>query len=127
MVKIVKSPIIPEAFAGMETGGAGSVLLHYAVVKEEMCPEGAKSTCSIEYRETGDAASELEGICGEIKTRWNIKDLTLVRRVGRLHVNDIISLVAISSSRSEDAFEACRYGLGRLKKMATIMKEEIFR
>jgi len=128
MVKVVNTPIVPsEAYAGIEIHGSGSVLLHYAVVKEDMCPDGAKSTCHIEYQEHGDVAGELEEISDEIKARWNVEDVAIVRRVGSLNVHDIISLVAVSSPNSKDAFEACRYGVGRLKKMTTIIKEEVFR
>jgi molybdopterin synthase catalytic subunit len=40
-------------------------------------------------------------------------------------VGEIISLVAVSSPSSEDAFAACRFGIGRLKKMGSIAKREV--
>jgi molybdopterin synthase catalytic subunit len=42
-----------------------------------------------------------------------------------VEVGGIISLVAVSSPSSEDAFAACRFGIGRLKKMSTIGKKEV--
>ena len=50
----------------------------------------------------------------------------MVRRLGILDVGDIISLIAVSSPDSNDAFEACRYGLGKFKKMTTLKKTERF-
>ncbi|MGA2781349.1 MAG: molybdenum cofactor biosynthesis protein MoaE [Smithella sp.] len=50
----------------------------------------------------------------------------LVRRIGLLQVSDRISLVAVSSSASSDAFEACQYGLSRIRKMSIIKKTELF-
>ena len=58
--------------------------------------------------------------------RWKIEDVLLVRRIGMLDIGDIISLIAVSSPDSNDAFEACRYGLGRFKKMMTLKKTERF-
>jgi molybdopterin synthase catalytic subunit len=128
MVKVVNTAIEPsESFAGIEKNAAGSVLLHYAVVKRDLCPDGTKRTCRVEYREAGDVAGELEAISDEIKAKWNVEDVALFRRVGSLAVKDIISLVAVSSTNSKDAFEACRYAVERLKKMTTIVKEEVFR
>jgi molybdopterin synthase catalytic subunit len=128
MVKVVNTPIEPsESFAGMEKNASGSVLLHYAVVKRDLCPDGAKRTCRVEYREAGDVTGELEAISDEIKAQWNVEDVAIIRRIGSLSVNDIISLVAVSSRNSKDAFEACRYAVEQLKKMTTIVKEEVFR
>ena len=54
------------------------------------------------------------------------EDVLLIRRIGRLGIGDIISLVAASSPNSEDAFASCRHGISRLKKMTTIRKNEIY-
>ncbi|MCX5908738.1 MAG: molybdenum cofactor biosynthesis protein MoaE [Deltaproteobacteria bacterium] len=54
-------------------------------------------------------------------------DVLLVRRIGPLKVGDVISLVAVSSPTSNDAFEACHYGLEKLRKMVSINKTEMFR
>ncbi len=43
-----------------------------------------------------------------------------------MEIGDIISLIAVSSPDSNDAFEACRYGLGKFKKMTTLKKTERF-
>ena len=69
---------------------------------------------------------ELEGIAGELEQRWKLEDTLLIRRTGLLEVGEIISLVAASSPNSEDAFDACRFGISRLKKMSTIHKSEKF-
>jgi molybdopterin synthase catalytic subunit len=102
---------------------AGSVLIHYAVVKAQAGKEGV--TCHIEYAVAGDAEEELQTIAGVIADTWDIEELLLIRRIGRLGVGEIISLVAASSPSSEDVFAACKYGIGRLKKMRSIIKTEV--
>ncbi|HXE96475.1 MAG TPA: molybdenum cofactor biosynthesis protein MoaE [Dongiaceae bacterium] len=125
MVKLVENPIIPAAaFNSICSAFSGSVVFHYALVKNQ--DGSGKSTTSIEYKAQEDSILELECIARELERRWNLEDVLLIRRIGCLAVGDIISLVAASSPNSEDAFEACKSGIGRLKKMATISKSEKF-
>lgn len=103
---------------------AGSVLLHYAVVKP-MPGQGGTTDC-ITYASIGDSEAELRHIAGTMAAQFALEDVVLIRRTGRLGLGDIISLVAASAPASEDAFAACRQGLARLKRMKTIVKEEVY-
>lgn len=126
MVMVTTAPINPsDAYELIGKSRSGSVVFHYAVVKED--GGGDTPTSCIDYRTEGDTAAELESISTELRTTWNLEDILLVRRTGCLTVGDIISLVAASSPNSTDAFEACRHGISRLKKMATIKKREMFK
>lgn len=125
MVKLVENPIDPAViYSSICSAFSGSVVFHYAVVKKQA--GSGKSTTCIEYSSHGDSIQELEGIAEELGRGRNLEDVLLIRRTGCLAVGDIISLVAASSPNSEDAFEACRHGISRLKKMATIRKTEQF-
>lgn len=125
MIKLVENPIDPaEVYKSICAAFSGSVVLHFAIVKRQASAE--KSTTSIEYRTQGDSILEMEGIAKELGREWNLEDVLLIRRTGCLDVGDIISLVAASSPNSEDALEACRSGISRLKKMSTIHKTEMF-
>jgi molybdopterin synthase catalytic subunit len=124
MIKITADPIDPsEAYALLSKKSSGSIVLHYAVVKEDNLPD--RPTLHIVYQVDGDMELELAGIAAELKSGWSLEDVLLVRRTGCLSVGDIISLVAVSSPNSSDAFEACRHGISRLKKMATVRKQEM--
>jgi molybdopterin synthase catalytic subunit len=112
-----------EMFGKISKTAAGSVLLHYAIVRRRT---GDLVTAAIEYVQSGDAAAELAGIAGEIRGKWAVEDLLLVRRVGRLQVGAIIASVGVSCARSRDAFEACQYGVERLKQMKTVRKTESY-
>ena len=90
------------------------MVLHYAVVKEQT-GVGKATTC-IDYRFSPEAREEMNGIADELKEKWSLEDVLMIRREGCLAVGDIISLVAASSPASEDAFEACRHGISRLRK-----------
>jgi molybdopterin synthase catalytic subunit len=123
VVKLVENPIDPAVvYNSICSAFSGSVVCHYALVKQKA--DSGKSTTSIEYRAQGDAMLEMEGIAEELERRWKLEDVLLIRRTGCLAVGEIISLVAASSPNSEDAFEACRFGISRIKKMSTITKTE---
>jgi len=123
MVKLVENPIDPAVvYNDINSTFSGSVVFHYAVVKKQAGSD--KPTTCIEYKAQGDTILELEGIAKDLEHCWNLEDVLMIRRTGCLAVGEIISLVAASSPNSEDAFEACRFGIIRMKKMATILKTE---
>ena len=124
MVQISSEPINPtEAYDLIRKNCSGSVVLRYAVVKESSGSEHA-TTC-IDYQAGDKAEEELEAIAAELREKWTVEDVLLVRRTGCLRVGEIISLVAASSPNSEDAFAACKQGISRLKKMSSIRKTEM--
>lgn len=124
MVRISSEPIYPAtAYDLIATGSSGSVVFHYAVVKPQA---GAGGTTSyIDYAANGDTEAELDDIAVSLSTEFAVEDVLLIRRTGRLGLGEIISLVAASSPNSEDAFEACKQGIRRFKKMKTIAKTEV--
>lgn len=112
-----------KLFEKLQKQTSGSVILHYAVVKSQA---GEKPTSGIRFESGGDMESEMSEIESDIRKRWNVDDVLLVRRLGLLRVGDLISLVAVSAEASNNAFEACQYGLGCIRKMASIKKTELF-
>jgi molybdopterin synthase catalytic subunit len=124
VIKISAEPIDPaRMYDLLASSGAGSVVFHYAVVKPMASANG--TTSHIDYAASDDTAAELLDIATTLKSKFTVDDVLLVRRTGRLGLGDIISLVAASSPNSEDAFEACKQGISRLKKMKTIVKNEV--
>jgi len=124
MVTVTESPLDPGmVFETLKKTDSGSLLFHYAVVKDHA---GGRPSTGIRFEKNGDMESELYEIENDIRSRWGIIDIFLIRRTGLLQVGDIISLVAVSSAASSDAFDASQYALGRIKKMRTIKKTELF-
>jgi len=108
----------------IEKKAAGSVLFHYAVAKAIVSKHGL--TTHIIYEPNGNVVQNLENIAGEMKNKWELTDVLIVRRQGKVEVGEIISLIAVSSPSSEAAFEACRHALSCLKQMPTITKTEVY-
>ena len=126
MIQLISREIDPStAYALISTEVAGSVVFHYAIVKAMVGSGGA--TSYIDYSANDTTEDELQSIADNLVKDHALEDILLIRRTGRLAVGDIISLVAASSPNSEDAFEACKQGIARLKKMKTIVKQEVCR
>ena len=110
-----------EVYDMIQKETAGSVILHFAVVRRQT---GDQITQTIEFQPAGDTESEMKSIIESMRDKWHIEDVLIIRRIGILQVGDIIALVAVSAPHREDAFEACRYGVESLKQMRTIKKIE---
>jgi molybdopterin synthase catalytic subunit len=124
MISLISDEIDPAtAYTLIDTKGSGSVVFHYAVVKSMAGTDGA--TSYIDYSANAAAEAELQQIADDLVKAYTLQDILLIRRTGRLVVGDIISLIAASSPASDDAFEACKQGIARLKKMKTIVKHEV--
>jgi molybdopterin synthase catalytic subunit len=125
---VTNKPINPdEAYRLIDSGNGGSVVFHFAVVRGTT---GDKQTSIVEFQPAKsdiETKEELHQISEEIRKKWEIDDVLIIRAMGKLCVGDVMSLVAVSSPRSMAAFEASHYGVDRLKEMKTIKKQEIFR
>lgn len=71
------------------------------------------------------AEKQMAQIGAQVKERWNIQDMGILHRVGRLEVGEISVLIAVSSPHRAEAFEACRYAIDRLKETVPIWKKEV--
>lgn len=63
-------------------------------------------------------------ISADAATRWDLLDTLIVHRVGELHPDDPIVLVAAWSAHRKDAFEASRWLMEELKSRAPFWKKE---
>lgn len=124
MIQIVEEPIHPGVIYDLlSKDRAGSVLLHYAVVKET--PHNQAATTGVNYQRRGDMEEEMQAIAEHLQDKWELDDVLLIRRLGCLKAGEIISLIAASSPNSADVFAACQHGISHLKKMKTFCKVEI--
>jgi molybdopterin synthase catalytic subunit len=124
MVNITPDPIDPsKVYELIDAGAAGSVVFHYATVKP-LAGDGG-TTCHIDYSADGDAETELRMIADALAAEFSLIDVLLVRRTGRLGLGEIISLVAAAAPGSEAAFEACRQGISRVRRMRSFTKHEV--
>lgn len=66
----------------------------------------------------------LSELSARVEQRWDLLDVLIVHRVGKLQPDDPIVLVAVWSAHRRVAFEASRYLMEDLKSSAPFWKKE---
>jgi len=72
------------------------------------------------------ALKVFERIREEIAQEWPGVLVAMHHRVGRLLVGDASVVVLAASAHRAQAFQACRYGIERIKQIAPVWKHEYF-
>jgi molybdopterin synthase catalytic subunit len=70
------------------------------------------------------AVARLNELAEEIFAKWPVRRLAILHRTGDLSVGETSVVVAMSAPHREDAFEACRFGIDRLKEDVPVWKKE---
>jgi molybdopterin synthase catalytic subunit len=123
MVRLQSEPIDYHALTeSVRNSAAGAVVVFLGTVRE--LTEG-RQTLRLDYEAyDGMAAKELAGIEEETRRRWPISGFVMVHRLGRLELGEISVAVAVSCPHRDQAFEACRFAIERLKEQVPIWKQE---
>ncbi len=125
MVKVTETLVSPQVLLdSLKTGSSGSIVTHLGVVRPD---SNGRKVVSIEYEaDINVSERELSHIASEIQTKWEIQDIALYRRTGRLNLGDLILMVAVASPHRKEAFEACEYAVECMRIMKSVKKKEIF-
>jgi molybdopterin synthase catalytic subunit len=123
MFKITKNPInINEVTQAVVKREAGAIVNFIGTVRE--LTDG-KKTLYLEYDAYESMAlKKLERIGQEIKEKWVDAEVAIVHRLGRLEISDIAVVISISTPHRNDAYEANRYAIERIKEIVPIWKKE---
>ena len=70
------------------------------------------------------AQAKMEQLETEARGKWSVGAVEIVHRLGHLEPGEISVAVAVSSPHRDDAFEAGRYLIDRLKQVVPIWKKE---
>ena len=118
--------VIPaaEIAAEIKSGPDGAVCVFDGIVRDNT---RGRKTLHLDYEAYREMALEqMRGLAAEAVTKFGVRDVALVHRLGRLHVGETSVLVAVASAHRGSAFEACRWLIDTLKKTVPIWKKEQF-
>lgn len=123
MIEITESPIDHAALTEfVRSNLAGAVCTFLGTVREMT---GDRRTASLDYEAYPEMAlAKLTELEAEARTRWPILEAALVHRVGHLELGEVSVVVAVSCPHRDQAFEACRWLIDRLKEVVPIWKKE---
>ncbi len=118
--------VIPAAgiVAEIKAGSDGAVCVFDGIVRDN---SRGRKTLHLDYEAYREMALEqMRGLAGEAVTKFGVRDVTLVHRLGRLGVGETSVLVVVASAHRGAAFDACRWLIDTLKKTVPIWKKEQF-
>ena len=119
MFKIVEAPIASDAlYDEVLKDYNGAVVTFCGVVRNH---SGETSTDFLVYDAYKEMAEKkMSEIGDQAKKQWNIEDVAILHRIGRLEIGEISVLIAVASPHRAEAFDACRYVIDKLKETVPI-------
>ena len=113
-----------EVIAALGAGrrDVGAVASFIGLVRDLGGPEAVQAMTLEHY--PGMTEQALEAIEAEARGRWELQDVAVIHRVGRLEPAERIVMVAVASPHRGEAFEACAFIMDYLKTRAPFWKKE---
>jgi len=109
---------------GLKRGEDGAVLVFEGVVRNQT---RGRQTLYLDYEAYEEMALEqMESLASQALERFQIRDVAIVHRLGRLKISETSVLIAVLSAHRAAAFEACRWLIDTLKRTVPIWKKEHF-
>ena len=108
----------------MKAGSDGAVCIFDGIVRDNT---RGRKTLHLDYEAYREMALEqMRGLASEAVTRFGVRDVALVHRLGRLVIGETSVLIVVASAHRGAAFDACRWLIDTLKKTVPIWKKEQF-
>jgi len=123
--EIVREPIDAQSVLfSMKRGEDGAALVFEGIVRNQT---RGRKTLYLDYEAYEDMAlQQMEGLATEALEKFQIRDVALVHRLGRLEIGETSVLIAVVSAHRAAGFDACRWLIDTLKRTVPIWKKEYF-
>ena len=123
MIKLTRKPIDPHAVIESVRGDAanGAVVSFIGSLRDLSADGKPLSYAEIEL-EASEVRARLKELSEEIRSNWNLSQISIAHRYGRIGVGDLILVVAISAKQRKEAFAACQYTIDRVKELHRLIE-----
>jgi MoaE-MoaD fusion protein len=74
----------------------------------------------------GMAEQVMEEIAAELRSRYELCDVAIHHRVGRVGIGETSVVIAVSAAHRRDALDACRDAIDTLKDRVPLWKKEVY-
>ena len=122
----ITDDVIPTAEIAEEikAGADGAVCVFDGIVRNNT---RGRETLYLDYEAYREMAlSQMRELAAEAVTKFGVRDVALLHRLGRLQVGETSVLIVVASAHRRPAFEACQWLIDTLKKQVPIWKKETF-
>ena len=108
----------------IKAGADGAVCVFDGIVRNNT---KGRETLYLDYEaKMPMALTQMEALVAEAVSRFGVRKVALLHRLGRLFVGETSVLIVVASAHRGAAFEACRWLIDTLKKQVPIWKKETF-
>jgi molybdopterin converting factor subunit 1 len=122
---IVRGPIdTAGVLDGIKRGEDGAAVVFEGVVRNQT---RGRRTLYLEYEAYEEMAlGQMESLADQAVKRFQVREVALVHRLGRLEIGETSVLIVVASGHRAAAFDACRWVIDTLKRTVPIWKKEYF-
>jgi MoaE-MoaD fusion protein len=122
---LVRDPINQQQIVEkIKRSSDGAITTFDGIVRDN---SRGRSTLYLEYEAyEAMALRQLESLAEQAIARFEIRDVAIAHRLGRLEIGETSVLIAVAAAHRAAAFEACKWLIDNLKKTVPIWKKEYF-
>jgi MoaE-MoaD fusion protein len=124
-VAIIREKIQTDQIVNrMKHGEDGATVVFEGIVRNQT---RGRRTLYLDYEAYEQMAlRQMESLAEQSLSQFQIRDVAIVHRLGRLEIGETSVLIAVVSAHRAAAFEACRWLIDTLKRTVPIWKKEYF-
>ena len=102
----------------------GAAVVFEGVVRNQT---RGRKTLYLDYEAYEEMAlAQMEGLAEQALKQFQVREVALIHRLGRLEIGETSVLVVVASAHRAAAFDACRWLIDTLKRTVPIWKNEYF-
>jgi len=115
---------IAELVARLKTPEDGAVVVFEGITRNH---SKGRPTLYLDYEAYEPMAlAKLVELGREMRAQFPVDRIALVHRLGRVEIGETSVFIGVSSAHRRAAFDACRFGIDKLKRTVPIWKKEYF-
>ena len=108
----------------LKSGEDGALVVFEGVVRNNA---RGKSVRFLEYEAYEPMAlKKLEEVGLLTKSKFDIRDIAIVHRLGHMDVGECSTLIVVAAAHRVEAFDACRFAIDTIKQIVPIWKKEFY-
>jgi molybdopterin converting factor subunit 1 len=113
-----------QVLSALKRGEDGAAVVFEGVVRKQT---RGRKTLYLDYEAyEAMALSQMEALAIQALGQFQVRDVAIVHRLGRLQIGETSVLIVVASAHRSAAFDACRWLIDTLKRTVPIWKKEYF-
>jgi molybdopterin synthase catalytic subunit len=115
---------LDDVVSDVADDGAGAIATFTGTVRAE---SRGRSVRYLEYEAyTEMAESVMAGLAAVLKERYDLHEVAIHHRVGRVEIGEASVVIAVSARHRQDALAACKSAIDELKATVPLWKKEVY-